>query len=153
MFLIYNPGILRIFHHIHRVLAAHFLLHPGYQFIFYRILHQQVIRRNAGLASVQALAPDNPPGRQRKVGGFLHDTGAFSSQLQSYRRQVFRGGSQDDLAHPGAAGKKDMVKGHGKQPGVMRNGPQHRRNIFLREALPDHLGQNRRRCRGVRGQG
>ncbi|MNI54006.1 hypothetical protein D3C73_1088690 [compost metagenome] len=73
-------------------------------------VHQQIVRRNAGLPGVDQLAPDNPLRGGLQISAFVDNDRAFAAQLQGDGNQLLRCGFHHDLADRHAAGEKNIIK-------------------------------------------
>ena len=81
-----------------------------HQFLFHRPVDKEVIGRNARLAGVDGLPPCDTPCGNLNVRASIDDAGAFSSQFQNDRRQMFGSGPHHDLAETRTSGKENDVE-------------------------------------------
>ena len=83
---------------------------------FYKALRaEHVVRRNAGLARVQALAPGNLFHGIFDVHVVEDDGGRFSTEFEREPCMDFGGAFRDMRTDVGASGKEDMVEGELEQ--------------------------------------
>ena len=73
------------------------------------LVQEQVVRGNAGLAAVEALAPGDTPGGNGQVRLLVHDTRALAAEFQDHGRQVLRLGLHGNLPEGRAAGQEHKV--------------------------------------------
>ena len=115
------------------------------------LVHQEIVRRYAGLAGVDAFAPGNALGCTRDVRGSVHDAGAFAAQLKRDGREVFRGGGHDGVADSRASREADVVPARLQQPVVHGAGSREGADERRVEQLGQHFAEQRaRRTRGAR---
>ena len=80
------------------------------QLLANRLLHQQVVGGDAGLAAVDGFAPDQALCGGLQVGIGEHHRRTLAAQLQGYGGEVGGCGRQHQPANPFAAGEEDVVK-------------------------------------------
>ena len=103
-------SIIRILQGIFSKLPRDLLSDSFHQLIPDLAIAQNIIRCHAGLPAIQIFSEHDPPGRQRDLCRSIHDAGAFPTQLQRHRGQVFRGTSQHLPSHDLASGEKYHIK-------------------------------------------
>ena len=124
-----NASVIRTLTHIG---AMHFLqTHPNAtdEGLFEVLLHQYIVRRDAGLSGVDGLAPGYTPRRNRHIGMGIYNTRTLTAQLQHHRREVFSGRFHHHLTYSRAAGKKDEVEPLTQQDFVGGTATLHHRHM------------------------
>ena len=81
-----------------------------HQFLFFRRMHQQVIGRHAHLPGVRKLCHGNAFSGHRYISVGFYYAGAFATQFQRNRHQVFCRCLVNNFAYSSASGIKNMVK-------------------------------------------
>ena len=121
-----------------RVQARELLFEGLHKGVLYVFMEEEVVRRNAGLAAVEALSPGNAAGGKGKVGFTIHYAGALAAKLQHHWREVFRLGFHCYPAKGGAAGEEHKVVAMLEEFPVDQPVTLHHRNVFLREGVGNH---------------
>src|SRR5208337_4268599 len=80
------------------------------QFRLARLVYQHVIGGDAGLASVEELAPRDASGGDLQIDVAIHDARTLATELQRHRRELLRGGLHDDPADASIPRVEDVVK-------------------------------------------
>ena len=73
------------------------------------LMHEHIIRGDAGLAAVQELAEHDAPCGHLDLGVLIHDDRALAAQFQRAGGQMLRGFFQNGAAYGLAAGEEDLV--------------------------------------------
>ena len=147
--LVDDAAIVGVLQRLRPVLAANFRLQGRHQPVMDSAVAQDIVGGHAGLAAVEKLAEHDAPGRQRDVGGLVHDAGAFAAQLQHGGGQCFSGVAQHLPAHRGAAREKHKVKFLFQKCGVFLPPAGDHRHKFRGKALLHQRRQHRRGGGGV----
>ena len=134
------------------VLPGNLLLNQGQKRLLHALVHQQIVGGNAGLAAVEELAKDNPPGRHLQIAVGGDDAGALASQLQGDRGQVDGGLFHHQPPHRDPAGEEDIVEPLLQKGCVFGTASLHNGDVFEREYLAED-GVNHRRGGGGIGRG
>ena len=103
-------SIIRILQGIRTKLSDDFSLNGFHQLIPDLAIAQNIIRCHAGLPAIQIFSEHDPPGRQRDLCRSIHDAGAFPTQLQRHRGQIFRSASKHLPSHGLASSEKYHIK-------------------------------------------
>ena len=74
-----------------------------------------MIRSDAGLASIEALPPDQAAGAHRQIGSLQDQRRAFSAQLQRDWSEMGSGSFQHLASNGATACEKDVIEGQGHQ--------------------------------------
>ena len=118
----------------------------------YRRVDEGVVGRDAGLPGVEALAHDDPLGREIEVGGGGDDDRALAAELERDERQMLGARLRDDAPDLGAAGKEDVVPLAGQQRlGDLDTAFEHRDEALV-ERLAHEVGDHGRRRRRELGR-
>mmetsp|Transcript_34798 Transcript_34798/g.55880 ORF Transcript_34798/g.55880 Transcript_34798/m.55880 type:complete len:436 (-) Transcript_34798:38-1345(-) len=123
------------------LLPLHELLCPG-------LVHQHVVGRDADLPAIHPLDHRHAVAGGIHLGGLVDDDRRLAAQLKGYRREMFRGGPHNDLAHDSVACVEDVV------PSLLQQG-----RGLVKCSLDDldalgiqvllHQGLQQRRARGA----
>ena len=105
------------------------------------LMKQQVVRRYAGLSSVQSLSPGYAPRCRLQVGIAINHARTLAAQFQHDRRQMLRRGLHRNLAESGTAGEKDKVEALSEELSVDLPVAFHHGDIFGRETFLNHTAQ------------
>ena len=100
---------------------------------------QNIIGRDAGLTEVEELAPYDALCRKSDIRRFVHDARALSAEFQRHGGQVFRRMRINELPHPLAARKENIVETGLHQFGVHLRTAEEYRNVFGREYAFDYF--------------
>ena len=95
------------------------LLGLGNEGVCDRLVNIRVAWRGAPLAAPRHRTPNDLLRGVGDVGGLVNERRVHPAEFQQDRREVFRGGSRDDLPHVGAAGEKDEVERQLQKFGVL----------------------------------
>ena len=106
-----------------------------------------VVRSHAGLATVQKLAEYDTFCRKAEIGCFVHDAGAFSTQLQSDWCEVFGSLSHDLFSHRLASREEDVIKVQTEKMCVFRTSACDSCNVFFIETFMDEKTDHFTCCR------
>ena len=147
--LVDDAAVVRVLQRLRPVLAGDLRLQSRHQPVMDSALAQDIVGGHAGLAAVEEFAEHDAPGRQRNVGGLVHDAGAFAAQLQHGGGQRFGGVAQHFPAHRGAAREEHKVKFLLQQRGVFLPSAGDHRHEFRGKALLHQRRQHRRSGGGV----
>ena len=89
-----------------------------------------MIRRDAGLACIEALAPDQPPCAHRQIRPLQHQGRTLTAEFQCHRGEMCRSPLEHLAANGATAGEKDVIE---------RQGHQRRRDGSIPLVHPNHL--------------
>lgn len=121
MIFIDDPSVIRKRSAIFTVQIKNTRLEQPQELFFDRLVDQDIIRGDTGLAGIDHFAVNDTPGGNLQLGVGMDDAGALAAQLQGDRGQVLGRGFHDDTAHVGTAGEEDVVKALLQQLGGLRN--------------------------------
>jgi hypothetical protein len=117
-----------------------------------RARHQHVVRRHAGLATVEALAEgDALGGVLDRIAG-RDERRALAAELQRHRRQVRRRRRHHALADFGRAGEQQVVEGQLREGGAERGIALHDLHLVGVEDRGEHAREQRAHGRRVFGR-
>ena len=135
MFLVDDFAIVWILQRLLTVLPPDFPAQQLHQPVLHTAVAENIVRGHTGLAAVEVLAEYNAPGRQRQLGSFIYDAGAFAAQLQHRRGQALRRVAQDLTAYGLTAGKEDKIKLFLQQRSILLSATGDHSHILRRKAL------------------
>ena len=102
-------------------------------------MQEEIVRSDACLAAVQALAPGNAAGGDGEVGVLVHDARTLSAQFQHHGREVLGLRRHGYAAQGRAAGKEHQVVAVPEQFAVHHTVPLHHGHILLTEGIGNEL--------------
>ena len=105
-------------------------------------LGQHIVGGHAGLACVEQLPEEDPPGGQGEIRVTGHDHRALAAKLQGHRGETGGGPLHDDAAHRGTSGEKDIVEGQVQQGLIFRAATLHHGGQLRGQGLSNQLRQS-----------
>jgi hypothetical protein len=114
----------------------HELAHP-------RRRHERVVRRDARLTRIHALADENPLGRRRDRIVRTDDRRGFSPELQRDGRKVFRRGAHHRRPDGGGSGKQQVIERQRRERPRDLRIAVHDPDLVRSEVLPDERLEER----------
>ena len=111
---------------------------------FHLLLDEKVVRRDAGLPRVEALAPDDAPCRDPQIGALVHDAGTLAAEFQYHGGQELSLRGSDDTGHGGASGVEKKIEACVEEQCVDAPVALDDGDVFLRKGVGDHLLQRQR---------
>ena len=114
-----------------------------------RVVNQEVIGRDAGLASIESLTPRYALRGNRHIGALIHDAGTLTAQFKHYGREILRRSTHHELTERGATRKEDNIVTLLQQRGIHITITLHDSHILLVEGLGNHLLDGLRHVRHI----
>ena len=103
------------------------------------LMKHQVVRRNAGLAGIEALSPGDPLRGHPEIGILVHDARALSAQFENHRCQILCGSSHHKTAQRRASGEEDDVPPLLEKLSVHHPVALYHSDVILLEGRGNHL--------------
>ena len=122
--------------------AGEFLLEGRHEGVFDILVKEQIVRRDAGLAAVEALAPDDAARRYAYVGILIDDTRALPAEFEHQRSKILGLGLHHHAPESGAAREEHQIEAGLEEAGVDSAVAQDHGYIALREGLLNHTGEH-----------
>jgi hypothetical protein len=117
------------------------------QFVFLLFPNQQVVRTDAGLATVELLCGRKLGRDLLYIGTLVDDDRRLAAELERNRREMLRGGRHDELADARAAREEDVIERQLEQSLCNVDTTFEQRDVAFVECFPNNLCGHGRGCR------
>ena len=138
-----------VFLYVLSVQRLDFVSERSYEFIFYILVYQDVIRCYAGLSAVECLAPCDPFCSHLDVSSPVDDAWTLAPEFEYYWGKVPGGSGHDCPCKCRASCEEDEVPSLLQKSGIHSTVSLNHSDVFLIKSLGNHFLDHFRYCRNI----